>query len=203
MSGGRGVDRRTFLQSAAAGSVWLGLGLWRLQPQPGIAATGIPASYGDWRDIYRERWAWDEVVRSSHWVNCWYQAHCAWNVYVKDGMVWREEQAADYPQVRPDVPDFNPRGCQKGACFSERMYDPSRVRYPLKRAGPRGSGKWQRISWDQALDEIADSMIDTIVEEGTDRVIYDLGPVAGCSYGGFCSDECAEFERYWNRYEED
>ena len=34
-------------------------------------------------------------------------------------------------------------------------------------------------------------------------VIYDLGPVVGCSYGGFCSDECAEFERYWNRYEED
>ena len=34
--------------------------------------------------------------------------------------------------VRPDVPDFNPRGCQKGACFSERMYDPSRVKFPLK-----------------------------------------------------------------------
>ncbi|MBW2228896.1 MAG: molybdopterin-dependent oxidoreductase [Deltaproteobacteria bacterium] len=181
MSGGRGVDRRTFLQSAAAGSVWLGLGLWRLQPRPGIAATGIPASYGDWRDIYRERWAWDEVVRSSHWVNCWYQAHCAWNVYVKDGMVWREEQAADYPQVRPDVPDFNPRGCQKGACFSERMYDPSRVRYPLKRVGERGSGRWKRVSWDEALDEIADSIIDTIVEEGSDRVIWDPGP--GISLG--------------------
>jgi nitrate reductase alpha subunit len=121
------------------------------------------------------------VVRSSHWVNCWYQAHCAWNVYVKDGMVWREEQAADYPQVRPDVPDFNPRGCQKGACFSERMYDPARVRYPLKRVGARGSGKWQRVSWDQALNEIADSLIDTIVEEGTDRVIWDLGP--GISLG--------------------
>jgi len=181
VSGGRGVDRRTFLQSAAAGSVWLGLGLWRLQPRPGIAATGIPASYGDWRDIYRERWAWDEVVRSSHWVNCWYQAHCAWNVYVKDGMVWREEQAADYPQVRPDVPDFNPRGCQKGACFSERMYDPSRVRYPLKRVGERGSGRWKRVSWDEALDEIADSIIDTIVEEGSDRVIWDPGP--GISLG--------------------
>ena len=181
MSSGCGVDRRTFLQSAAAGSVILSLGLWRLRPEIAHAAPGVPPTYGDWRDIYRERWAWDEVVRSSHWVNCWYQAHCTWNVYIKDGMVWREEQAADYPQIRSDVPDFNPRGCQKGACFSERMYDPTRVRYPIKRVGARGSGKWKRIPWDQALDEIADSMISTIVEEGTDRVIWDLGP--GISLG--------------------
>ena len=67
-------------------------------------------------------------------------------------MVWREEQAADYPRVRPDVPDFNPRGCQKGGCYSQRMYDPTRVKYPLKRVGERGSGKWERISWEQALE---------------------------------------------------
>jgi DMSO reductase family type II enzyme molybdopterin subunit len=192
---GAGISRRVFLRAAAVGAAGIGIGVcyWHLRDgtngapireagEGEVGAPGVaPPSYGDWRDVYRERWAWDKVVRSSHWVNCWYQAHCAWNVYVKDGMVWREEQAADYPQVRPDVPDFNPRGCQKGACFSERMYDPARVRYPLKRAGPRGSGRWQRVSWDQALDEIADSMIDTIVEEGTDRIIYDLGP--GISLG--------------------
>ncbi len=187
MSAGAGVTRRGFLRTAALGAVGLGAGVyfWRLRSATGAAPPSVSAGtvpvYGDWRDVYRERWAWDKVVRSSHWVNCWYQAHCAWNVYVKDGMVWREEQAADYPQVRPDVPDFNPRGCQKGACFSERMYDPARVRHPLKRVGSRGSGKWKRISWDQALDEIADSMIETIVEEGTDRIIYDLGP--GISLG--------------------
>ncbi|MBW2240591.1 MAG: molybdopterin-dependent oxidoreductase [Deltaproteobacteria bacterium] len=183
MSPVQGLGRRAFLQSSALGVASLSLGLWRLRPA--TAATEIaavaPPIFGDWRDIYRTRWTWDKVVRSSHWVNCWYQAHCAWDVYVKDGMVWREEQAADYPQIRPDVPDFNPRGCQKGACFSERMYDPARVRHPLKRVGPRGSGKWQRVSWEEALDEIADSMIDTIVEEGSDRVIWDLGP--GISLG--------------------
>jgi DMSO reductase family type II enzyme molybdopterin subunit len=170
-----GITRRGFL---AGGIATLGLSMCRLEEvvSPTAARLAAPRVYGDWRDVYRERWAWDKVVRSSHWVNCWYQSHCAWNVYVKDGMVWREEQAADYPQIRPDVPDFNPRGCQKGACFSERMYDPARVKYPLKRVGERGSGKWQRISWDQALDEIADSLIDTIVNEGCDRVIWDLGP---------------------------
>jgi DMSO reductase family type II enzyme molybdopterin subunit len=181
-----GVTRRSFVVGAAGGAATLALGLWRLRPAgeaPGVAPAAEAAApvYGDWRDVYRERWAWDKVVRSSHWVNCWYQAHCAWNVYVKDGLVWREEQAADYPQVRPDVPDFNPRGCQKGACFSERMYDPARVKWPLKRVGERGSGRWQRVTWEQALDEIADSMIDAIVEEGTDRVVWDLGP--GISLG--------------------
>jgi DMSO reductase family type II enzyme molybdopterin subunit len=171
-----GITRRGFL---VGGVATLGLTMCRLEqqaPAPGAAKVAAPPAYGDWRDVYRERWAWDKVVRSSHWVNCWYQSHCSWNVYVKDGLVWREEQAADYPQIRPDVPDFNPRGCQKGACFSERMYDPARVKYPLKRVGERGSGQWQRISWDQALDEIADSLVDTIVEEGCDRVIWDLGP---------------------------
>jgi len=179
------LTRRAFLRSAAGASALLSLdrlviGLARRGPEALAAPLPLP-DYRSWEDVYRAKWAWDKVVRSSHWVNCWYQAHCAWNVYVKDGMVWREEQAADYPQVRPDVSDFNPRGCQKGACFSERMYDPTRVKFPLKRVGERGSGKWQRISWEQALNEIADSVIDTIVQEGTDRVIWDLGP--GISLG--------------------
>ncbi len=193
----RDLTRRTFLKAASAGALGLALDLGKLGPvaaatdeadgsgargAAGVGAASAAAkAYGDWRDVYRERWTWDEVVRSSHWVNCWYQAHCSWNVYVKDGVVWREEQAADYPQVRPDVPDFNPRGCQKGACFSERMYDPARVSHPLKRIGRRGEGKFKRVSWDEALDEIADSVIDAIVEEGTDRVIWDLGP--GISLG--------------------
>ncbi|MCK6556045.1 molybdopterin-dependent oxidoreductase [Candidatus Binatia bacterium] len=179
------ISRRDFLRVGAAGVAGAGLGMIRLRPAAADAAAGATQAataaaapvYGDWRDVYRQRWAWDKIVRSSHFVNCWYQAHCSFNVYLKDGVVWREEQAADYPQVRPDVPDFNPRGCQKGACFSERMYDPSRVSHPLKRVGERGSGKWQRIPWDQALTEIADSVIDTVSGEGSDRVIWELGPL--------------------------
>lgn len=178
------ISRRAFLGTAAVGAAGLAgasLGLCRLRPTAPLWEAGrTPTAatvYGDWRDLYRERWSWDRIVRSTHFVNCWYQSHCAWDVYVKDGVVWREEQAADYPQIRPDVPDFNPRGCQKGACFSERMYDPARVRYPLKRVGPRGSGRWRRLSWEQALEEIADSLLDTVTGEGSERVIWDLGPL--------------------------
>ncbi len=58
----------------------------------------------------------------------------------------------------PGVPDFNPRGCQKGACYTHLMYEPSRVLHPLRRVGERGSGSWKRMSWDEALGEIADAM---------------------------------------------
>jgi DMSO reductase family type II enzyme molybdopterin subunit len=175
------LTRRDFIRLAGATTLWLSLdrlGFAQAVPgkSPGGAALRIP-DYRSWEDVYRGKWAWDKVVRSTHFVNCWYQAHCAWNVYVKDGVVWREEQVGEYPRIRPDTPDFNPRGCQKGACYSQRMYDPTRVKYPLKRVGERGSGKWQRISWEEALSEIADQMIDTITQEGSDRVIWSLGPL--------------------------
>jgi anaerobic selenocysteine-containing dehydrogenase len=57
------------------------------------------------------------------------------------------------------------------------MYDPTRVRYPLKRVGPRGSGKWKRLSWDEANREIADAILDTLARDGSDRVVWDLGPL--------------------------
>ncbi len=47
------------------------------------------------------------------------------------------------------------RLCLKGQAGIQTLYDPYRVKQPLKRVGPRGSGKWQAIGWDQALDEIA------------------------------------------------
>ena len=72
-----------------------------------------PASPGD---AYRARWRWDGVVKRTHLLNCWYQRSCAYNVYVKDGKVIFEEPAAEYPGTNQSVPDFNPRGCQKGAC---------------------------------------------------------------------------------------
>jgi DMSO reductase family type II enzyme molybdopterin subunit len=108
-------------------------------------------------------------------VNCWYQRGCNWNVYVRDGLVLREEQSGTYPQTNPNVPDFNPRGCQKGACYSQRMYDAGRLRHPLKRVGQRGEGKWKRISWEKALEEVADATIDALVAHGPGSVVWDLG----------------------------
>ena len=82
-------------------------------------------------DFYRDRWSHDKVVRSTHGVNC--TGSCSWKVYVKDGIITWETQQTDYPSVGPDRPEYEPRGCPRGAAFSWYTYSPTRVRYPYIR----------------------------------------------------------------------
>ncbi|MEU6125415.1 nitrate reductase subunit alpha [Streptomyces sp. NPDC047123] len=81
--------------------------------------------------FYRDRWSHDKVVHSTHGVNC--TGSCRWKVYVKDGIITWETQATDYPSVGPDRPEYEPRGCPRGAAFSWYTYSPTRVRYPYLR----------------------------------------------------------------------
>ncbi|MBK9342583.1 MAG: molybdopterin-dependent oxidoreductase [Dehalococcoidia bacterium] len=131
---------------------------------------------------YRDRQEWDSVHWGTHCVDC-YPGNCPIRVYVKDGKVVREEQSGTIATVEEGVPDFNPMGCQKGASWSKSLYGPDRVQYPLKRAGERGEGKWERISWDQALTEIATSMVDAIENEGSASIVQEGTPEGGGSMG--------------------
>ncbi|GAA0942430.1 nitrate reductase subunit alpha [Virgisporangium aurantiacum] len=81
--------------------------------------------------FYRDRWSYDKVVRSTHGVNC--TGSCSWKVYVRDGIITWEQQQVDYPSVGPDRPEYEPRGCPRGAAFSWYTYSPTRVRYPYAR----------------------------------------------------------------------
>ena len=81
--------------------------------------------------FYRDRWSYDKVVRSTHGVNC--TGSCSWKVYVKDGIITWESQQTDYPSVGPDRPEYEPRGCPRGAAFSWYTYSPTRVRFPYAR----------------------------------------------------------------------
>ena len=82
-------------------------------------------------DFYRDRWSHDKVVRSTHGVNC--TGSCSWKVYVKDGIITWETQQTDYPSVGPDSPEYEPRGCPRGAAFSWYTYSPTRIRFPYVR----------------------------------------------------------------------
>jgi len=97
---------------------------------------------GDLRAVYRiggresdafqrAQWSHDAVVRSTHGVNC--TGSCSWKVYVKDGIITWEEQQTDYPSTGPDRPEYEPRGCPRGAAFSWYTYSPTRVRHPYVR----------------------------------------------------------------------
>lgn len=138
-------------------------------------STGEDVLYSNWKDIYRNRWKWDGVYWGSHCVDC-YPGSCPLKVYVRDGIVWREEQAGSFKTIEEGVPDFNPMGCQKGASWSQSLYGPDRLMYPLKRIGERGEGKWNRVTWDEALTDIADSMVDAITEAGSHTIAHEGTP---------------------------
>ena len=175
------LTRRQLLVGGAAGT--LALSFHRLAAgTPAVAAADTAASmlppslpdYRSWEDVYRAAWSWDRVVRGTHLrANCF--SACAFDLYVKDGVVWREEQADVYARQAAGLPDYAPRGCQKGNCYSSLMVAPGRITYPLERVGPRGSGQWRRLSWDAALTRLADAILDAQAEHGIETVVYDNG----------------------------
>jgi dimethylsulfide dehydrogenase subunit alpha/complex iron-sulfur molybdoenzyme family reductase subunit alpha len=171
----RKIDRRRFIKTTGLATLGVVLpnGVWALNKLEPLGDPFTDFSYRGWEDLYRQEWTWDKVGHAAHCVNC--LANCAWDIYVKDGIVVREEQTSRYPQASLERPDFNPRGCQKGALHADFMYGADRLRYPLKRAGARGDGKWRRISWDQAATEIADKIIDIYEEFGVGALMTHEG----------------------------
>ena len=108
-----------------------------------------------------KRWQHDKVVRSTHGVNC--TGSCSWKVHVKDGIITWETQQTDYPSNGPDVPEYEPRGCPRGATFSWYTYSPLRRQVPVRprraaaSSGARRSSstatrcwRWAQIAGDPA-----------------------------------------------------
>jgi nitrate reductase alpha subunit len=187
-----GLDRRSFVKGLGVASV-IGTGgaasslSSRFAAMDGLQVVDDPIGeypYRDWEDLYREEWDWDSTARSTHSVNC--TGSCSWKVYVRDGQIWREDQAGDYPHFDESTPDPNPRGCQKGACYSDYVNAEHRVTHPLKRTGERGEGKWKRVTWDEALTEIADEVIDEVTA-GRYDAISGFTPIPAMSPISFAS----------------
>lgn len=118
--------------SAAAGDALLALGKYFRRGAVSADRRSLHEVGGRGADeFYRDRWAHDKVVRSTHGVNC--TGSCSWKIYVKDGVITWESQQTDYPSVGADKPEYEPRGCPRGASFSWYTYSPARVRYPYVR----------------------------------------------------------------------
>jgi molybdopterin-containing oxidoreductase family molybdopterin binding subunit len=92
---------------------------------------------------------------------------------VRDGkLVWL--QVADYPDP------WYTGSCLKGLSFIERIYSKNRIKYPMRRVGERGADEWERISWDDALDEIATKLQSIVDTHGAKAIVFDT--CSGC-YG--------------------
>lgn len=145
-------------------------------PDPGRAAPpgtarATPAQGGTSEDAYRRRWCWDRVAWGTHCLNC--LASCPYRVFVRDGEVAFEEQSGTLEPVAASVPDLNPLGCQKGSTWSAQLAGPDRLLHPLRRVGERGSGRFERVSWDEALAEVADAVLDAIEARGPESVVLE------------------------------
>lgn len=128
-------------------------------------------------DAYRLRWSWERVASSSHCGNC--IANCTYRHYVdRDGGTVLEEPSGDVPGL-PGVPDGNPLGCQKGVAWQAQLLQQDRLRTPLRRSGPRGSGRFEEISWEEAFTQVADAIVDALAADGSDAVLLDNGAESG------------------------
>lgn len=74
----------------------------------------------------------------------------------------------------PAHPGSRGRNCAKGPATHNQLYDPERILYPLKRVGERGEGKWKRVSWDEAMEDIAEKMRASR-EKRRDGIMYHVG----------------------------
>jgi anaerobic dimethyl sulfoxide reductase subunit A len=105
---------------------------------------------------------------------------CVLNVHVKDGVITRiETDNSEEPQLR---------ACLRGRAYRQRVYAEDRILYPLKRVGERGEGKFERISWDEALDAVASEYVRVKDTYGPMSVLLILmaGDVA-CLHGPFAA----------------
>ena len=136
-----------------------------------------------WQDRYRRRIEFDEVRWGTHCVDC-YPGNCSYRVFLRDGKIVREEVAGSTtPVAWTDFPDDQPSGCNKGAAWSKQLDAGDRVHWPLRRVGERGSGAWERISWDEALDTVADALLDTIESCGPEAILREGSPEVGTGMG--------------------
>jgi len=110
-------------------------------------------------------------------------ANCGVLAHVENGRVVKLEG-------NPEDPMSRGRMCAKGLSGIQALYHPNRNKYPLKRVGERGGGKWKRISWDEALDTIADKLIETKEKYGAETVF--------CTTGGGGNPEIWSIARFCN-----
>ncbi len=167
------INRRTFLKWSAA----LGSSMSLI----GCSPFG-EGSEGTEQDIAQagQRLEGTKVLSSICWHNC--GGRCQIKGQVKDGVVvsFTTDDAGDDSWDNPQA-----RACLKGRAQRQRLYHPDRLKYPMKRVGERGEGKFERITWEEALDTVANELKRIIKEYGNEAFypIYASG-VGGVVSGG-------------------
>ncbi|AJJ10104.1 anaerobic dimethyl sulfoxide reductase chain A [Yersinia rohdei] len=155
------VTRRKLVQTTLVGGLAVATGAFSLpfsRAAQAVQSAINPANDG-------------KVIWSACTVNC--GSRCPLRMHVVDG----EIKYVETDNTGDD--DFDGlhqvRACLRGRSMRRRVYNPDRLKYPMKRVGARGEGKFKRISWEEAFDTIAASMQHIIKEYGNEAIYLNYG----------------------------
>jgi anaerobic selenocysteine-containing dehydrogenase len=95
---------------------------------------------------------------------------------VADGKVVRLQGDPDHPPTHGAL-------CTKVSRYAERSYHPERVLHPLKRVGPKGSGRFERVGWDEALSDIATRLASIAARDAQAVLPYSYAGTMGLVQG--------------------
>jgi anaerobic selenocysteine-containing dehydrogenase len=137
-----------------------------------LSSCPPPDQWHDWMEYDAKAWP-RKVERHYELIpticfNC--EAACGLLAYVD-----KESGRVKKFEGNPYHPGSRGRNCAKGPATINQVNDPERILYPMKRAGKRGEGKWERTTWDEALETIAQKIRAAIVEDRRDEVMYHVG----------------------------
>jgi len=131
--------------------------------QPGFSAFPPVERWSDWVERGRKH----SLVATTCF-NC--EAACGLLAYVD-----QETRVVTKFEGNPHHPGSRGRNCAKGPATLNQIHDPERILYPLRRTGVRGAGQWERVSWDDALDDLAGRIRDAIQRREPNKVMYHVG----------------------------
>lgn len=162
-----GISRRTLVKSSALGSLALAAGGITLPFGLHAAAAAVGGAIDTTAD---------KVVWGACSVNC--GSRCALRLHVRDNEVYWVETDNTGQDI---YGDHQVRACLRGRSIRRRINHPDRLNYPMKRVGKRGEGKFERISWDEAFNTIAQSLKNTVDRYSNEAVYinYASGIVGG------------------------
>lgn len=151
------LNRRSFLKWNAA------LGGTAVLARGGLSFGLEPAQKAAAR-------AEEKVVWSACVVNC--GSRCPVRLHVRDGVVVRVETDNGGTD---EFGQHQVRCCVRGRSVRQRIYNPDRLKYPMKRVGKRGEGKFEQITWEEAFDTIANKLKELVDEYGNECIYLNYG----------------------------